>query len=269
MGLWAAHVVHHQSEDYNLAVALRQAWFTTVTIFPFNLPLAIIGIPVLPFALGKGVVTLYQFWIHTELIDRLGPLEWIFNTPSHHRVHHAVEPRYVDRNYAGIFIIWDRMFGTFVPEDERPTYGITTPLRNFNPAWANVHVWVEIVARMRATPRWIDKLRALVAPPRWLPPGVIAPPKSTVPLSERPKFDVTAARGAQLYAALSLVTTIAGTVLVLWFGKTWAPTVVVTLAACLVLATATATGIIEGKRWAWPLEGLRVAVTVALVATAL
>ena len=104
--MWAAHVVHHQSEDYNLAVALRQAWFTNLTIFPFNLALAVLGVPLLAYAVGSAVVTLYQFWIHTELIGRLGPLERVLNTPSHHRVHHATNAQYLDANYAGTLIIW-------------------------------------------------------------------------------------------------------------------------------------------------------------------
>ena len=113
---WAAHVVHHQSEEYNLAVALRQSAFQPLLSWAFYLPLAVLGFPPLVFLTAASLDTLYQFWIHTRLIGRLGPLEWIFNTPSHHRVHHGQNPQYIDRNHAGIFIIWDRMFGTFEPE---------------------------------------------------------------------------------------------------------------------------------------------------------
>src|ERR1700722_8367252 len=122
--LWVAHVVHHQSEDYNLAVALRQAILTSFTAVPFYLPLAFLGVPPLVFASANAISTLYQFWIHTELVGKLGWFEGWLNTPSHHRVHHAVTPQYLDRNYGAILIVWDRLFGTFIREEEAPVYGI-------------------------------------------------------------------------------------------------------------------------------------------------
>jgi alkylglycerol monooxygenase len=265
--LWAAHVVHHQSEDYNLAVALRQAWLTTLTIFPFELPLALLGVPVVPYAVGKSIVTLYQFWIHTELIGRMGPLERVLNTPSHHRVHHAIDPQYLDKNYGGILIVWDRLFGTFTPEREHPTYGITKPLRSFNPWWANVHVLAEMAALARRATRWRDRLRVLVAPPRWRPPGAAAPPELELTSPGARKHDVPVSRGAAAFVAIQLATTVLGTVLVLWFGKTWAPSLVAAAALVLVVATLTAGGIMERRRWAWPLEAARlVAATVVIVA---
>src|SRR5208283_3128983 len=142
--MWAVHVVHHQSEDYNLAVALRQAILSPVTVLPFYLPLAVLGVPVVPFAVVDALVTLYQFWIHTELVRRCGPLEAVLNTPSHHRVHHAVNPQYLDRNYGGTFILWDRLFGSFAEEKERCIYGVSHPLRSFNPAWAQLQPWVAL-----------------------------------------------------------------------------------------------------------------------------
>jgi sterol desaturase/sphingolipid hydroxylase (fatty acid hydroxylase superfamily) len=108
------------------------------------MPLALLGVPWVMFAVCHGLNLIYQFWIHTREVGRLGPLEWFLNTPSHHRVHHGINPKYQDRNYAGVFIIWDRLFGTFIPEDEEPVYGITTPLATWNPLWANVHVFVDI-----------------------------------------------------------------------------------------------------------------------------
>ena len=127
---WAAHVVHHQSEEYNLAVALRQGSIQFSWIF--YLPLAVVGLPPAVFLTVSSLDTLYQFWIHTRAIGRLGPLEWVLCTPSHHRVHHARNPKYIDRNYGGTLIVWDRLFGTFRQEDEEPVYGITTPLRSWN-----------------------------------------------------------------------------------------------------------------------------------------
>ncbi len=144
--LWAAHAVHHQSEDYNLAVALRQAVLTPFTSLPFSLPLAMVGVPPLAYIAADSLSTLYQFWIHTELVGRLGPLEKVLNTPSHHRVHHARNPEYIDRNYGAILILWDRLFGTFAPERARPIYGITKPFRSFNAMWAQLQPVADLLA---------------------------------------------------------------------------------------------------------------------------
>src|SRR5258706_12008134 len=123
--LWAAHVVHHQSEDYNLAVALRQAVLTHFTAVPFYLPLALAGVPPIVYATTHAFSTLYQFWIHTELVGKArGPVDWILNLPSHHRVHHAVNRQYLDKNYGATLIIWDRIFGTYIEEIEKPVNGI-------------------------------------------------------------------------------------------------------------------------------------------------
>jgi sterol desaturase/sphingolipid hydroxylase (fatty acid hydroxylase superfamily) len=141
---WAGHVVHHSSEDYNLAVALRQGAFQGLFSWVFYLPLALVGFPPSWFAAIMSFNLLYQFWIHTRTIKTLGPLEWVLNTPSHHRVHHARNPKYLDKNYAGTLIIWDRMFGTFQAEEEEPVFGLTKPLNSWNPLWANLHVWRDL-----------------------------------------------------------------------------------------------------------------------------
>src|SRR5256885_6333663 len=146
---WAAHVVHHQSEEYNLSVALRQGAFQSVFSWVFYLPLAVLGFPPLVFLAVSSIDTLYQFWIHTRAIGRLGPLEGVLNTPSNHRVHHGRNPKYIDRNHGGILIVWDRLFGTYAEEEEEPVYGITTPLASWNPVWANLHYWVDLASRAR------------------------------------------------------------------------------------------------------------------------
>ncbi len=134
---WGAHVTHHSSQHYNLSTALRQTWAGELTLgFLFHLPLLAMGFHPAMLAFVGGVNLVYQFWIHTELVDRMPPwFEAVFNTPSHHRVHHATNPRYLDANYAGVFILWDRMFGTFVPENaaDPPIYGLTTQVYTFNP----------------------------------------------------------------------------------------------------------------------------------------
>lgn len=141
---WGAHIVHHQSEHYNLSVALRQSWFHNLLSFWMFLPIPLLGIDPVVFLGVNAFSTLYQFWIHTELIGKLGPIEWIFNTPSAHRVHHSTNPQYLDKNYGGLFIIWDRLFGTYQEEVEAPVYGITTPLKSWNPIWANFHFYLDV-----------------------------------------------------------------------------------------------------------------------------
>ena len=165
--MWAAHVVHHQSEDYNLAVALRQSMITHITSWPFYLPLALLGFDAFVFGIVYALNTLYQFWIHTELVGKLGPLEEVLNTPSHHRVHHGINGRYIDKNYAGFLITWDRLYGTFEEEEEPVVFGITKPLNSFNPFWANCHYWLELWHRCQNLSRWSDKIYVWFAPPEW------------------------------------------------------------------------------------------------------
>jgi len=169
---WASHVVHHSSQHYNLSVAVRQSWtsqFTGLTLM--NVPLAWIGFHPATIALAFSVNLLYQFWLHTEAIDRLpGWFEAVFNTPSHHRVHHASNARYLDSNYAGVFIIWDKLFGTFVPENaaEAPRYGLVKNLGTFNPIRIATHEYVAI-AKDLVQPQLslAQRLAYLFAPPGW------------------------------------------------------------------------------------------------------
>jgi len=171
--LWASHVAHHQSEEFNLSTALRQTG-TDYIGFVFYLPLYLAGVPVEVVVTVGSLNLIYQFWVHTEHIRRLGPLEWIFVTPSNHRVHHARNPEYIDRNYGGVFIIWDRLFGTFKDEQEDIPcyYGITHALHSWNPIWANLHIWVETVQLAWRTKSWGDKLRIWFKPPSWVPADI-------------------------------------------------------------------------------------------------
>lgn len=169
--LWAAHIVHHQSEEYNLTVALRQSWFQSGFAWIFYLPLAFAGFEPIMFLTVSAFNTLYQFWIHTRLIGNMGPLEWIINTPSHHRVHHGSNPKYIDKNHGGTLIVWDRLFGTFQKEEEEVVYGITVPLASWNPVWANFHYWVELFRSARNAVHLKDKIYQFVMPPGWYPAG--------------------------------------------------------------------------------------------------
>ncbi|HEX5746324.1 MAG TPA: sterol desaturase family protein [Archangium sp.] len=166
---WASHVVHHSSEHYNLSTALRQTW-TPMSGLLFWAPLPLLGFHPAMVLLAHALSLLYQFWIHTEAIGRMGPLEWVLNTPSHHRVHHGANPRYLDRNYAGILIIWDRLFGTFQAEDERPVYGLTKNIHTYNPLRIAFHEYAAILRDvLRPNPPRV-RLGLVFRGPGWKPP---------------------------------------------------------------------------------------------------
>ncbi|HEY7723578.1 MAG TPA: sterol desaturase family protein [Pedococcus sp.] len=167
--LWASHVVHHSSRHYNLSTALRQTW-TPFGSLVFWAPLALVGVPPWAIFLVQSVSLLYQFFLHTERVGRLPrPVEWVMNTPSHHRVHHGVNNAYLDRNYGGILIVWDRLFRTFEPEGERVVYGLTTQLRTFNPLVVATHEYVAIWRDLRAARRWRDRAGFVLRGPGWRP----------------------------------------------------------------------------------------------------
>ncbi len=167
---WGGHIVHHQSEDYNLSVALRQSSTSFIWGFPFFLPLALLGFDPKMLLLVGGINLLYQFWIHTEHIDRLPNwFEAVMNTPSHHRVHHGRNPKYIDKNFAGVFILWDRMFGSFKAEEERPSYGVTTPVKSWNPVYANFAHYIELFKTTRQSRSYKDTLKMLFYKPGWMP----------------------------------------------------------------------------------------------------
>ncbi|CAN5401860.1 sterol desaturase family protein [soil metagenome] len=165
--LWAAHIVHHSSERFNLSTALRQPLLTPFTGPLFWAPLALVGFPPVMIFTAQAWSLLYQFWIHTEEVDRRGPLEWIMNTPSHHRVHHGANVEYLDRNHAGIFILWDRFFGTYEREDDRVVYGLTKNLHTFNVAKVGFHDVAAMVRDVRRAPTLGAKLGYIFAPPGW------------------------------------------------------------------------------------------------------
>ncbi|MBX9765752.1 MAG: sterol desaturase family protein, partial [Bdellovibrionales bacterium] len=142
--LWGVHIVHHQSQDFNLAVALRQAWLSGITSWPFYLPLAFLGVETHLYVANKALNTLYQFWIHTELFKKRPWLDKWLNTPSAHRVHHAVNPEYLDKNYASTFQIWDRIFGTYQEEQAPCVYGTVKPYARWNSLWCNIDYFVQM-----------------------------------------------------------------------------------------------------------------------------
>ncbi|WP_345051186.1 sterol desaturase family protein [Hymenobacter glaciei] len=263
---WGGHVVHHQSEDYNLSVALRQSSLQSVFTFFVYLPLAVIGFEPVFFVYISAFVTLYQFWIHTEFIGQLGPLEWVLNTPSHHRVHHGRNPRYIDKNYAGAFIVWDRLFGTFEPETERPVYGITTPLRSWNPLWANISHYPALWAQVMATPGLGNRLRVIFGRPGWRPTeqgGQMEIP--AVDEATYQKYQPSPVRGVPGYVLAQYVVLIGGAALFL-FQQATLPTAARYLLAVWVAAGVVAGGgLLENRAWAWALEVPRLLASLGLL----
>jgi sterol desaturase/sphingolipid hydroxylase (fatty acid hydroxylase superfamily) len=174
--LWASHVVHHQSEDYNLGTALRQTSSSFLLSWVFYIPMFAIGVPADVFIAVAAVNLLYQFWVHTEHIGSLGVLDRILVTPSNHRVHHACNAEYIDANYGGIFILWDRIFGTYLAEraDLPPVYGTRSPMRSWNPLWANLEVYAQMLRDTWQTPKIADKWRVWISRTGWRPVDVAA-----------------------------------------------------------------------------------------------
>jgi sterol desaturase/sphingolipid hydroxylase (fatty acid hydroxylase superfamily) len=215
---WGGHVVHHQSEEYNLSVALRQSSLQVVWTFAFNLPIALLGFNTFDFVLVAAFNTLYQFWIHTETIGKLPRwFELVFNTPSHHRVHHGRNPKYIDKNHAGSLIIWDRMFGTFQQEEEKPTYGITKPIRSWNAVWANMSHYADMAKDIQQIPVWTDKLKYLFMKPGWLPDymGGYRPAPEVDARTYR-KYDTPSPLSLNLYVLFQYLLCLGGTAMFLF-----------------------------------------------------
>ena len=173
--LWATHSVHHHGEDYNLATALRQTSTGWLWKWIFYMPMIMLGVPVEVFIAVAGVNLVYQFWVHTEHIGHLGFLEKIFITPMNHRIHHAKNKEYIDANYGGVFILWDRMFGTYTPQrsDLEPVYGTATPLNSWNPMWANFQVFSIMIKDTIKTKSWKDKIKVWFSETYWRPEDCI------------------------------------------------------------------------------------------------
>jgi sterol desaturase/sphingolipid hydroxylase (fatty acid hydroxylase superfamily) len=216
---WASHAVHHQSEDYNLSTALRQTSGGWVAGWIFYLPMALAGVPPLVFAVVALIDLLYQYWVHTQQIGRLGWFDRWFCAPSNHRVHHAVNDRYLDRNYGGILIVWDRLFGTYAEEDEAEAcvYGTRSPLRSWNPLWANLQVYAELAKDSWRATAWGDKLRVWLKPPGWRPADVARRwPKPDFDIARVQRFDPPLDRGAAAAAAALFVVLLGATATLLW-----------------------------------------------------
>ncbi|MDO8904437.1 lysoplasmalogenase family protein [Hydrogenophaga sp.] len=219
---WAAHVVHHQSQDYNLSTALRQTSSGALLGWVFYLPMALAGVPPLVFGVVALIDLLYQFWVHTEQVKKLGWFDRWFCSPSNHRVHHAVNDRYLDRNYGGILIVWDRLFGSFKEEDEPCVYGTRKPLNSWNPLWANTEVYWGLLKDSWHTKNWADKLRVWFKPPGWRPADVAARfPSPAFDLTQVQRYAPPMSRGVQLFAAVQFALLLAGVAAFLWVADAW------------------------------------------------
>lgn len=259
--LWAGHVVHHSSEEYNLTVALRQSALHGLFTWVFYVPLALLGLPFALFATTYAVNLIYQFWIHTREIETLGRVaESVLNTPSHHRVHHGVNPQYQDTNYAGIFIIWDRWFGTFVPEREPVVYGLTTPLKSWNPVWANVHVFRDIVVGAWRAPSWREAWRVVFGRPSEQAGAAqgLAAVQGVTP-EGRAKYDPPASGTVRWYVGVQFGVALVGSVGLLQQAGGWPVAHVAAGVFYVGLTLANLGALLERQRWALGSELARLA----------
>ncbi len=257
--LWGGHEPHHSSEEYNLSVALRQGTFQQAFGWMFDLPLALIGFPPFMYAIHRQVNTLYQFWIHTRLIGKLGPLEWFLNTPSHHRVHHGRNPKYIDKNHGGTLIIWDRLFGTFQKEEEEPVYGTVKPLASWNPVWANVQYYEHMIRVGAQATHFIDRILIWFKPPGWSPRNLRTTDDPGIPevdAATAVKFDTQIPKGLNIYLFVQFVFTLGITVSLL-FARNPFELEKILLGLFSLFSLMVIGGLFEMKRYAKYLEPVR------------
>lgn len=259
--MWAAHVVHHHSEDYNLSTALRQSVTTWITTMPFYLPLALLGVPVFHFAVILGLSTLYQFWIHTELVGPLGFLEKWINTPALHRVHHAINPRYLDKNHSGTFAFFDRMFGTWEPETEACVYGTTRPINSYNPMWSQVEGYVDLWKLSRRAPTFGKAVKVWFASPAWREEWM-------GPYTARDhavKYDPQPSQRTSSYVLANWFVVLGGVFIFLMWGSTLGTFGTLAVVALILASLMSLPALMEGRPWARGLEIARL-IAVPIVA---
>lgn len=218
--LWGTHVVHHSSEEYNLSIALRRSWIADIVVVIFFLPIPMLGFAPETFLTVVVIHNFYQYVLHTKAIGKLPKwYSFFMHTPSHHRVHHGKDPKYIDKNFSGVFIIYDRIFNTFQEEQEEPTYGITTQLKTNNPYLVNIHYYRDLFGHVRRVSGWKNKLKMLFGPPGWFPEemgGYKAPPP--VDKQRYRKYQPGTPRLLNQYVLVQFLMTFAG-ILLLLFNK--------------------------------------------------
>jgi alkylglycerol monooxygenase len=262
-GLWAIHVVHHQSEEMNISVAVRQPWISDISGLLFFWPLPLLGVPMEKFFLAVGCLSLYEAMQHTRLIQRTGAWGWVFNTPAYHRVHHGKDAEYLDKNFGSTLILWDRLFGTFQPETHAPTYGTTRALASWNPLWAQFQPFVELVRRTWRAWSWRDAVKMWLLPPGWRAPGEVEEPEpSTRPSKEVPRW-------LAVYAMVQfLLLAVLGSALQ-WLGGGVGLAGSAVIVGLVLWGTGTIGALFEGKAWAMKLELLRLGLSAAVALLAM
>jgi sterol desaturase/sphingolipid hydroxylase (fatty acid hydroxylase superfamily)/uncharacterized membrane protein YhhN len=214
---WAAHVVHHQSQDYNLSTALRQTSSGALLGWIFYVPMALAGVPPLVFGVVALIDLLYQFWVHTEHVGKLGWFDRWFCSPSNHRVHHAVNDGYLDRNYGGVLVVWDRLFGSFKEEHEKCVYGTRSPLDSWDPLWSNAQVYWALAKDSWHARSTLDKLRVWFKPPGWRPADVAARfPRPAFDLARVQRFHPPVSKALAWFGGLQFLVLLQGVALFLW-----------------------------------------------------
>jgi sterol desaturase/sphingolipid hydroxylase (fatty acid hydroxylase superfamily) len=268
---WASHVVHHQSQEFNLSTALRQTSSGALLGWLFYLPMAVVGFPPQVFAVAALIDLLYQYWIHTEHIGSLGRLDRILATPSNHRVHHAINDRYIDRNYGGILIVWDRLFGSFVPETERCVYGTRAPLDSWDPLWANLAVYVDLARKSWCTPRWRDKLRVWFKPPGWHPPDAdpLTWPTAQFDMATVRRYDPPTTAVQRWFAVFGTTLAIAATLPLLWLADRLPMRVMVAWTAAVTITLWLAGAVLQRRLSVGAALGFQAAAIAAALVAAL
>lgn len=265
--LWGTHVVHHHGEEFNLATALRQTSTGFLWKWIFFLPMMIVGVPATVFVTVGGLNLVYQFWVHTEHVGKLGWYEKIFITPSNHRIHHAKNPEYIDANYGGVFILWDRLFGTYIEErdDLKPVYGTVKPLRSWNPLWANVEIFAHMLRDSIYTERWRDKLKVWVASTKWRPNDVAKRfPSAAETIDFYDKFDSKIATSQQMFVGLQALMNPAIAMMIFFTVKDQAHTETAIFGGLLLAGAIIISFVLLGRYWGLVAESIRALVVVYL-----
>ena len=256
--MWGAHIVHHQSEEFNYSVALRNSWFTEFVVFFLYLPIPLLGLPLEVFLVGVFVNKLYQFWIHTKTIGRMHPvIEYVFNTPSNHRVHHGKNPQYIDKNYGAIFMLWDHMFGTYELEVEPVDYGITKAFQTLNPYAANIHYYGRLFNIVGRTKGLKNKVKIIFAHPTWLPDDIEdfhEPFSITV---DEKTYRAPLNMATRLYVGIQFFFIISSLSAYMYFFESMSGLFRVLLIGVIATSVFSCSFILEQKKWAIPFEYLR------------
>jgi hypothetical protein len=251
--MWSVHAVHHAAEDFNLAAALRQPLFSHLYTWVYRLPLALF----MPTEMFVGLVIidyLYQFILHTQYVPRLGPIGWLLNTPSHHRVHHGRDEKYMDRNYGGMLIIWDRLFGTFQPEEETPDYGITDPVGTLDPIWGNLVFWSRMIDATRRAPDMRTRIAVWLRGPGEQAALPMKRPRSATSVVS---VDESVPMRTCIYILAHAMLALPALPALIYFGQLWGPVVQLGLAGFILISTSGLVALIEKRSWARGLEGFR------------